>query len=108
MPSSQDPERRSLLRTDGEVVTKRGRTATALPKAQLAILFAIKLAVPLTTQQTGPYSNEFLARVLGRPSNEIGYFVGLISIVVHIPQIASTYPWGRASGMYFKPSLCIE
>jgi hypothetical protein len=93
MPPSDAPERRSLL------LREVARTRTPLPWAQLAVVFAIKLSIPLTTQQTSPYANELLARVLQRPSNEIGYYTGLLSVVSHIPQIASAYPWGRVSGV---------
>jgi hypothetical protein len=96
MPSSDAHEQRSLLHEG--VVAKRGAAATALPRAQLAAIFAIKLAVILTAQQASPYINELLARTVGRPSNEIGYYAGLLSVASNLCQISSTYPWGRISG----------
>jgi hypothetical protein len=96
MPSTgiEDAERRSLLRSE---VVKPG-PGTPLPKAQLGVIFAIKLAVVITGTQALPYINELIAHQTGRPKQEIGYFTGLLSLVSHVPQILSAYPWGRASG----------
>jgi hypothetical protein len=73
-------------------------TMTPPPKAQLAVIFSIKLAVIITNTQSMPYINELLAHQTGRPKQEIGYYVGLISLAKWIPQVLGAYPWGWASG----------
>jgi hypothetical protein len=71
---------------------------TSPPKAQLAVIFSIKLAVIITNTQAMPYINELLAQQTGRPKQEIGYYVGLLSLATWIPQVLGAYPWGWASG----------
>lgn len=97
MPSELPPERRSLLQ--GSRVDQHG-VITPLPKSQLAVIFAIKLAIPLGTQQILPYVNELLADQLGKPSKEIGYYTGIIFTAGTLLQFLSAYPWGRVSGIF--------
>jgi hypothetical protein len=71
---------------------------TPPPKVQLALIFSIKLAVTVTNTQAMPYINELLAHQTGRPKQEIGYYVGLLSLATWVPQVLGAYPWGWASG----------
>lgn len=95
MPSELPPERRSLLQGPR---ADQHRVITPLPKSQLAVIFAIKLAIPLGTQQILPYVNELLAHELGKPSKEVGYYSGIIFTATTLSQFVSAYPWGHASG----------
>jgi hypothetical protein len=103
-----DPERRPLLNEDApdapdnaETLTMQQHShATSLPKAQLAIIFAIKLSVTLATQQALPYMNEMLGALSGGKSSKVGYLSGLVWAATGIPHTLSVYPWGRISGMF--------
>ena len=51
----------------------------SLPKRQLAILCAVRLADPLTFTQIFPYINQFLSRLhLVTSQSQIGFYSGLV------------------------------
>jgi hypothetical protein len=93
---------------DGPPPMEPPMTMTPPPKVQLAVIFSIKLAVIITNTQAMPYINELLAHQTGRPKQEIGYYVGLLSLATWIPQVLGAYPWGWASGKLLSCILVIR
>ncbi|TCD66668.1 hypothetical protein EIP91_001086 [Steccherinum ochraceum] len=69
---------------------------TPLPKIKLAVVFALKLLIPVGSSQASPYINQRLEQILGGSAN-VGYYTGLVSSSYSIAQMLGMYPWARLS-----------
>ncbi|THH18400.1 hypothetical protein EUX98_g8965 [Antrodiella citrinella] len=72
------------------------REVTPLPKVKLAVVFAIKLLIPVASSQPSPYINRMLGDMLGS-SEKVGYYSGLVASSFHLAQMLGMYPWARIS-----------
>ncbi|KAI8972234.1 major facilitator superfamily domain-containing protein [Trametes punicea] len=77
--------------------SKSGVKPNPLPKAQMAVIYAIKLTLPIALTQSIPYYNEFIASLLSSDGAEIGYYSGLAHSAFSIAQFISMFVWGRVS-----------
>ena len=48
-----------------------------LPKLQLAVIYAIKLTLPIATTQALPYYNVFIEKLAASEGADTGYYSGL-------------------------------
>ncbi|TCD66667.1 hypothetical protein EIP91_001085 [Steccherinum ochraceum] len=69
---------------------------TPLPKIKLAVVFAVKLLIPVGGSQTSPYINQRLERILGGSAN-VGYYSGLVSSINSITHTLAMYPLAHLS-----------
>lgn len=53
------------------------REVTPLPKLKLAVVFAIKLLIPVAGSQPSPYINRMLGDMIGS-TEKVGYYSGLV------------------------------
>lgn len=67
---SPDPETAPLL-------PKEKPKTNPLPKAQLAVIYAIKLSVPIAMTQLSPYFNLLIEKLAASDGAETGYYSGL-------------------------------
>ncbi|EIW63486.1 MFS general substrate transporter [Trametes versicolor FP-101664 SS1] len=70
---------------------------TPLPKAQLAIIYAIKLTLPIANTQTMPYYNILIEKLAASEGAETGYYSGLAHSAFAIAGFISMFFWGRVS-----------
>lgn len=89
----------SPLLQDPNKFLKRDAITTPLPRAQLAVIYAIKLVLPVAHTQILPYFNKMIEGFdLPGGSSNIGYYSGLLVTCHTAGQISTTYAWGRLSG----------
>lgn len=76
---SRSPARRdaSAARRDSSPLIAKHQKPTPLPKAQLAIIYAIKLTLPISSTQTMPYYNILIEKLAASEGAETGYYSGL-------------------------------
>ncbi|KAG8951285.1 hypothetical protein FRC04_006524 [Tulasnella sp. 424] len=67
--SSSDAESQPILQQPSN---------TPLPKTQFAVVFFLKLAVPIASTQIFPYINAMIEEMHIAPSNQVGFYSGLI------------------------------
>jgi hypothetical protein len=93
-PAVQDTDERAPLlpppRTLGE--------PTALPRAQLAAVYFIKLTVPVVSTQLTPYINKMVSELDLPEGRPVGYYTGLTGLGHGVGQFLTVLPWGRLSG----------
>lgn len=58
---------------------------TPLPKLKLAIVFAVKLLIPVASSQASPYINRLIEQIVGS-SEKVGYYTGLSVRISKITQ----------------------
>ncbi|KAI0355607.1 MFS general substrate transporter [Trametes cingulata] len=68
-----------------------------LPKAQLAVIYAIKLTLPIANTQSMPYYNFLIEKLAASEGAETGYYSGLAHTAFSIAQFISMFFWGRVS-----------
>ena len=56
---------------------KRTAAPNPLPKLQLAVIYAIKLTLPIALTQAMPYYNVFIGRLASSVGANTGYYSGL-------------------------------
>ncbi|KAJ3565839.1 hypothetical protein NP233_g7383 [Leucocoprinus birnbaumii] len=84
------------------------KAPTPLPKAQLAILCAIRLMDPLTFTQIFPYINQFLTSLKLVPDeSQIGFYSGLVESSFALFQLLFIYQWARISDMVGRRPVII-
>ncbi|KAI0079836.1 MFS general substrate transporter [Panus rudis PR-1116 ss-1] len=90
-PGGQAPDVTDLPEHDASA------TRTPLPKAQLAVVFLIKLLLPVSLTQPVPYLNLMLEELPGITKDTVGYYSGIASTTTHVAQLISIYAWSRIS-----------
>ncbi|KAH7099280.1 MFS general substrate transporter [Auriculariales sp. MPI-PUGE-AT-0066] len=75
------------------------REATPLPKLQIAILFGIQLAEPISSSLIYPFINHMVQDlgITGGDDKKIGYYAGLIESMFFIGEACCVYSWGKLS-----------
>ena len=108
---------------DAPTDSKSKAKGTPIPKAQLAVLCAVRLVDPIAFTQIFPYVNEMMEHLhLTNDPNKIGFYSGVVVselayttsiqlILVpqslsqessfSIAQLLTIYHWARISGAYF-------
>ncbi|KAH8103553.1 MFS general substrate transporter [Cristinia sonorae] len=85
----------------------RNVVQTPLPKLKLAVVFAVKLLIPVASAQPSPYINKMIENILGGPE-KVGYYAGFVTSSFHLAQMLGMYPWARLSDRIGrKPVLLI-
>lgn len=98
---SRDPSASSLESQETLVDVKK-LDVTPLPKAQLAILCAVRLVDPIAFTQIFPYVNEMMADLhLTNDPSRVGFYSGLVESSFAVAQLFSIYQWARLSGKTF-------
>ena len=59
------------------LLPKQRAQPNPLPKLQLAIIYAIKLTLPITHTQSLPYYNVFIEKLAASQGADTGYYSGL-------------------------------
>lgn len=70
-----------------------------LPKAQLVVVYTIKLIIPLASGQILPYVNQMIEDLHLSGTRSTGYYSGLVGSAFTLAQLLSVYPWARLSGV---------
>ncbi|KAI0820024.1 MFS general substrate transporter [Trametes gibbosa] len=94
------PERIIAAATTNEsepLLSKHTAKPNPLPKAQLAIIYAVKLTLPIATTQTMPYYNLLIERLAASEGAETGYYSGLAHSAFAVTGFISMFVWGRVS-----------
>ncbi|KAI0374170.1 MFS general substrate transporter [Pilatotrama ljubarskyi] len=68
-----------------------------LPKAQLAVIYAIKLTLPIAHTQSMPYYNFLIEKLAASEGAETGYYSGVAHTAFSVAQFVSMFFWGRVS-----------
>ncbi|KAJ3553345.1 hypothetical protein NM688_g3661 [Phlebia brevispora] len=68
-----------------------------LPRAQLAIIYCIKLVVPISGTQAMPYVNKMVAAMNLPGDRSVGYYSGLLVTSHTAGQFLTIFFWGRLS-----------
>ncbi|CDO75650.1 hypothetical protein BN946_scf184941.g3 [Trametes cinnabarina] len=89
----------SVASTDetSPLIAKQKQRANPLPKAQLAVIYAIKLTLPIALTQSIPYYNVLIERLAASEGAETGYYSGLAHSAFAIAQFISMFAWGHIS-----------
>ncbi|KAI9060327.1 MFS general substrate transporter [Trametes sanguinea] len=90
-PAVAAPDETSLL------IPKGKQHANPLPKAQLAVIYAIKLTLPIALTQSIPYYNVLIEQLAASEGAETGYYSGLAHSAFAISQFISMFAWGHIS-----------
>ena len=79
---------------------RSGQSRTSpLPRSQLAIIYAIKLVVPIASTQILPYVNKMVAGLDIPKNSSVGYYTGLLGTAHTAGQMLTVFLWGRLSGI---------
>lgn len=79
-PSGQHAEPQATQPTSDETVpllAKHRNQPNPLPRLQLAVIYAIKLTLPIATTQALPYYNVFIEKLASSEGADTGYYSGL-------------------------------
>ena len=87
-----------LLVTQELVDTSHARVVNPLPRAQLALIYGIKLVVPISGTQSMPYINKMVASMNIPGDRSVGYYSGLLVTAHTVGQCLTIFLWGRLSG----------
>ncbi|KAH9895113.1 MFS general substrate transporter [Cubamyces lactineus] len=68
-----------------------------LPKVQMAVIYAIKLTLPIALTQSIPYYNVLIEKLAASEGAETGYYSGLAHSAFSVAQFMSMFIWGRIS-----------
>ncbi|KAM5534538.1 hypothetical protein V8D89_011742 [Ganoderma adspersum] len=79
------------------LLAKHRNQLSPLPKLQLAVIYAIKLTLPIATTQALPYYNVFIEKLAASEGADTGYYSGLAHSVASITQFTSMFVWGALS-----------
>ncbi|KZT71985.1 MFS general substrate transporter [Daedalea quercina L-15889] len=81
--------------------------ANPLPKLQLAVVYFIKLVIPISGTQSMPYMNVFVADLAKSAGAQTGYYSGLVGSASSIAHILTIYLWGRLSDRHGRKPVVI-
>ncbi|KAI1795645.1 MFS general substrate transporter [Ganoderma leucocontextum] len=98
--STQHVESPATQATSDETVpllAKHRNQPSPLPKLQLAVIYAIKLTLPIATTQALPYYNVFMEKLAASEGADTGYYSGLAHSVASVTQFTSVFVWGALS-----------
>ncbi|KZT10758.1 MFS general substrate transporter, partial [Laetiporus sulphureus 93-53] len=101
--TTMDSESTSLLES-----ARKATRPSPLPKLQLAVVYAVKLMIPLATTQSMPYINLLVAELVGSDDADTGYYSGLVGSAGSIAHILTIYAWGRLSDRYGRKPIIIS
>ncbi|RPD57572.1 MFS general substrate transporter [Lentinus tigrinus ALCF2SS1-7] len=87
---------RSHLETE-PLLPKEKVKPNPLPKAQLAVIYAIKLTLPIAYTQALPYYNVLIGKLAASEGADTGYYSGVAHSVASVAQFTSMFFWGRVS-----------
>ncbi|KAI0779428.1 MFS general substrate transporter [Fomes fomentarius] len=79
------------------LLVKRRVKPNPLPKLQLAIIYAIKLTLPIASTQMLPYYNVLIGKLAASEGADTGYYSGLAHSLSSVTQFTSMFVWGRVS-----------
>ncbi|KAF9805229.1 hypothetical protein IEO21_09135 [Rhodonia placenta] len=105
-------ERESLLAAEHRADSPRSRRRARprpnpLPKVQLAVVYAIKLVVPIASTQAMPYMNVLVSELAASSGAETGYYSGLVGSASSTAHLLTIYMWGRLSDKYGRKPVII-
>ncbi|KAI0744127.1 MFS general substrate transporter [Daedaleopsis nitida] len=90
-PQAHSPDEAAPL------LAKQRTRPNPLPKTQLAIVYAIKLTLPIALTQSLPYYNVLIEKLASSEGADTGYYSGLAHSAFSIAQFISMFLWGRLS-----------
>ncbi|KAI0332370.1 MFS general substrate transporter [Cubamyces sp. BRFM 1775] len=70
---------------------------TPLPKIQLAVIYAIKLTLPIALSQSIPYYNVLIEKLAASEGAVTGYYSGLANGAFSVSRLVATFLWGYVS-----------
>ncbi|KAH9858823.1 MFS general substrate transporter [Lenzites betulinus] len=79
------------------LIPKHKAKPTPLPIGQLAVIYAVKLTLPIASTQTMPYYNLLIEKLAASEGAETGYYSGLAHSAFAITGFISMFVWGRLS-----------
>ncbi|KAI0675155.1 MFS general substrate transporter [Trametes maxima] len=79
------------------LVAKQHAKPNPLPVFQLAVIYAIKLTLPITSTQSIPYFNLLIEKLAASEGAETGYYSGIAHTAFSITSFISMFAWGRIS-----------
>ncbi|KAH9935706.1 major facilitator superfamily domain-containing protein [Fomitopsis serialis] len=79
----------------------------ALPKLQLAVVYFVKLVIPLASTQSMPYINVLVASLAKAEGAKTGYYSGLVGSARSIAHLVTIYLWGRLSDRHGRKPVVI-
>lgn len=85
--------------TDGLFADAHALRPNPLPRAQLTIIYGIKLVVPIAGTQIMPYVNKMVASLDLPGGRSVGYYSGLLSMGHAAGAFLTIFFWGRLSGI---------
>lgn len=90
-----------LLERPEDILSEETQAVSSnpLPRAQLAIIYGIKLVVPIANTQVMPYVNKMVASMDLPGGRSVGYYSGLLSMGHTAGQFLTIFFWGRLSGI---------
>ncbi|KAI0769763.1 MFS general substrate transporter [Trametes elegans] len=100
MTAHLGPDTPALVSDESEPLLpqqKQKRKANPLPKLQMAVIYAIKLTLPIANTQTIPYYNLLIEKLAASEGAETGYYSGLAHSAFSVAQFTSMFFWGRVS-----------
>lgn len=97
-----------IVRGDGVTRSAQRTRSNPLPRAQLAIIYGIKLVVPVASTQALPYVNKMIAAMDLPSGRSVGYYTGLLATAATAGQFMTIFFWGGISGIYFLSSQSIS
>ncbi|KAH9839273.1 MFS general substrate transporter [Rhodofomes roseus] len=78
-----------------------------LPKLQLAVVYFIKLIIPIAGTQALPYINVMVADLAKAAGAKTGYYSGLVGSARSIAHLLTIYSWGRISDRHGRKPVVI-
>ncbi|PIL35917.1 MFS general substrate transporter [Ganoderma sinense ZZ0214-1] len=94
---TEPPATRPTSDETAPLLAKHRNQPNPLPKLQLAVIYAIKLTLPIATTQALPYYNVFIEKLAASEGADTGYYSGLANSVASITQFTSMFVWGALS-----------
>ncbi|KAI0661315.1 MFS general substrate transporter [Cubamyces menziesii] len=79
------------------LVPKKKMEPNPLPKVQMAVIYAIKLTLPIALTQSIPYYIVLIEKLAASEGAETGYYSGLAHSAFSVAQFMSMFIWGRIS-----------
>ncbi|KAI0687446.1 major facilitator superfamily domain-containing protein [Cerioporus squamosus] len=83
--------------TEPLVAKKAKAKPNPLPKFQLAVIYAIKLTLPIAHTQSMPYYNVLVGKLAASEGADTGYYSGVTHSVASVATFISMFVWGRLS-----------
>ncbi|KZT66347.1 MFS general substrate transporter [Daedalea quercina L-15889] len=78
-----------------------------LPRLQLAVVYFVKLIIPIAATQNLPYINVLVADLAKAAGAKTGYYSGLVGSARSVAHILTIYFWGRFSDRHGRKPVVI-